>query len=69
MPANHSNTNRVITILHVISSDKTRFQNVSVTFLRLFDMEVTSVLSWHKGYDFNAAIFRRPSQRKCALQT
>ena len=32
MPANHSNTNRVITIL--IHFDKTSFQNVFVTLLR-----------------------------------
>ena len=33
VPANHSNTNRVIAIL--IHSDKTLFQNVFVTLLRL----------------------------------
>ena len=29
----------------------------------------SSLLSWHKRYDFNAANFRRHSQWKCALQT
>ena len=54
MPANHSNTNRVITIL--IHSDKTLFQNVFVTLLRRVAKDVTlSLLSWHKRYDFNAA--------------
>ena len=61
MPANHSNTNRVITILN--HSDKTRFQNVFVTLLRRVAKEVTSsLLLWHKRYDFNAANFRRNSQ-------
>ena len=61
LPANHSNTNRVITIL--IHSDKTRFQNVFVMLLRHFAKDVTSsLLSWHKHYDFNAANFRRHSQ-------
>ena len=47
MPANHSNTNCVITIL--IHSDKTRFQNVFVTLLRRVAKDVTSsLLSWHK---------------------
>ena len=56
IPANHSNTNRVITIL--IHSDKTLFQNVFVTLLRRVAKDVTSsLLSWHKHYDFNAAIF------------
>ena len=68
MPANHSNTNRVMTIL--IHSDKTLFQNVFVTLLRRVAKDVTSsLLTWHKRYDFNAANFRRHSQSKCALQT
>ena len=67
-PANHSNTNRVITIL--IHSVKTLFQNVFVTLLRCVAKDVTlSLLSWRKRYDFNAANFRRHSQWKCALQT
>ena len=61
MPANHSNTNRVITIL--IQSDKTHFQNVFVMLLRRVAKDVTSsLLSWHKRNDFNAANFRRHSQ-------
>ena len=61
MPANHSNTNCVITIL--IHSDKTRFQNVFVTLLRRVAKDVTSsLLSWHKRYDFMPANFRRHSQ-------
>ena len=61
MPANHSNTNRVITIL--IHPYKTRFQNVFFTLLRRVAKDVTSSqLSWHKRYDFNAANFRRHSQ-------
>ena len=61
MPANHSNTNRVIAIL--IHSDKTRFQNVFVTLLRRVAKEVTSsLLPWHKRYDLNAANFRRRDQ-------
>ena len=61
MPANHSNTNRVITIL--IHSDKTHFQNVFVMLLRRNAKDLTlSLLSWHKCYDFNAANFRRHSQ-------
>ena len=61
MPANHSNTNRVITIL--IHSDKKLFQNVFVTLLRHVAKGVTpSLLSWHKRYDFNATNFRRHSQ-------
>ena len=61
MPANHSNTNRVITIL--IHSDKTHFQNVFVMLLRRIAKDVTSsLLSWHKRYDFNAAYFQRYSQ-------
>ena len=68
MPPNHSNTNRVITIL--IYSDKTLFQNVFVTLVRRVAKDVTSsFFSWHKRYDFNAANFRRRSQSKCALQT
>ena len=42
MPANHSNTNCVITIL--IHSDKTRFQNVFVMLLRRVAKDVTSSL-------------------------
>ena len=61
MHANHSNTNRVITIL--IHSDKTHFQNVFVMLLRRLAKDVTSsLLSWHKRYDFNVANFRRHSQ-------
>ena len=62
MPANHSNTNRVITIL--IHSDKTHFQNIFVMLLRRIAKDVTSLLlSWHKRYhDFNAANFRHHSQ-------
>ena len=68
MPENPSNTNRVITIL--IHSDKTPFKNVFVTLLHRVAKDVTSsLLSWHKRYDFNAANFRRHSQGKCALQT
>ena len=68
MPANHSNTNRVIAIL--IYSDKSHFQNVFVVLLRRVAKDVTSSLrSWHKRYDFNAENFRRHSQWKCALQT
>ena len=60
-PANHSNTNRVITIL--IHYDKTRFQNVFIMLLRRVAKDVMSfLLSWHKRYDFNAANFRRHSQ-------
>ena len=62
MPANHSNTNRVI-ITILIHSDKTLFQNVFVTLLGRVAKDVTSsLLSWHKRYDFNAANFRRHSQ-------
>ena len=54
MPANHSNINRVITIL--IYSDKTRFQNGFATLLRRVAKDVTSsLLSWHKHYDFMPA--------------
>ena len=42
MPANHSNTNRVITIL--IHSDKTLFQNIFLTLLRRIAKDVTSSL-------------------------
>ena len=67
MPANHSNTNRIITIL--IHSDKTLFQNFIVTLLRLVAKDVMLLLFyWHKRYDFNGANFRCHSQRKCALQ-
>ena len=56
MSANHSNTNPVITIL--IHSDKTHFQNVFVMLLHRVAKDVTSsLLSWHKLYDFNAANF------------
>ena len=66
MPANHWNTNRVITIL--IHSDKT--QSVFLALLRrIAKDETSSLLSWHKSYDFNAANFWRHSQSKCALQT
>ena len=64
MPAIHSNTNSVITIL--IHSDKTLFQNVFVTLLRHIAKDVTSsLLSWHKHlvYDFNAANFPTPSNK------
>ena len=62
MPANHSNTNRVITIL-THSDKKTHFQNVFVMFLRHVAKDATlSLLSWHKRNDFNAANFRRQSQ-------
>ena len=61
MPSNHSNTNCVITIL--IYSDKTGFQNDFVTLLCRVAKDVSSsLLSWHKHYDFNAANFRRQSQ-------
>ena len=61
MPANHSNTNRVIIIL--IHSDKTCFQNVFFTLLRRVAKDVTSsLLSWHKRYDLMLANFRRHSQ-------
>ena len=56
MPANHSSTNRIITIL--IHSDKTHFQNVFVMLLRRVAMDMTSsLLSWHKRYDFMTQIF------------
>ena len=68
MPANHSITNRVLAIL--IHSAKTRFENVFIILLRRVARDVTSsLLSWHKRYDFNAANFRRHSQGKHALQT
>ena len=61
MPANHSNTNRVITIL--IHSDKTYFYNVFVMLLRrVAEDETSSLLPWHKRYDFNAANFQHHSQ-------
>ena len=61
MPANHPNTNRVITI--VIHSDQKHFQSVFVMLLRQVAKDVTlSLLSWHKRYDFNATNFRRHSQ-------
>ena len=60
MPANHSNTNRVIAIL--IHSAKTCFQNIFDKLLYGVAKEVTSLLSWHKCYDFNAANFRHLSQ-------
>ena len=53
MPTNHSNTNRVITIL--IHSDKMHFQNLFVMLLCRFAADVTSPL--HKRYDFNAPNF------------
>ena len=56
MPANHLITNRVITIL--IHSDKTRFQNIFVALLRRVAKDmVSSLLSWHKRYDFMPANF------------
>ena len=61
MPANHSNTNSVITIL--IHSDKMHFHNVFVMLPRRVAKDVTlSLLSWHKCYDFNAENFRCHSQ-------
>ena len=61
MPANHSNTNPVITIL--IHSDKMHFQNVFVMLLRRIAKDMTSSLfSWQKHYDFNATYFRRLSK-------
>ena len=63
MPANHSNTDCVITIL--IHSDKMLFQNVFVTLLRRVAKDVTSLLlSWHKRNDFNATIFQSHSALK-----
>ena len=56
MPANHSNTNRVITIL--IHSDKTLFQNVFVTLQRRVAKDVTSsLLSWHNALILMPQIF------------
>ena len=56
MPANHSNTNRVITIL--IHSDKTLFQNVFVTLLLHVTKDVTSsLLSWHNAMILMPEIF------------
>ena len=61
MPANHLNTNQVITIL--IHSDKTLFQKIFVTLLHCVAKVVTlSLLSLHKHYDFNAAKFQCHSQ-------
>ena len=61
MPANHLNTNRVIPIL--IHSDEAHFQTVFVMLLRrVAKDETSSLLSWHKRYDFNAANFQRRSQ-------
>ena len=61
MPANHSITNHVMTIL--IHSDKMVFQNVFVTLICGVAKDVKSLLlSWKKRYDFNAANFRRHSQ-------
>ena len=61
MPANYSNTHRVIAIL--ILSNKMHFQNVFVMLLRRVAKDVTlSLLSSHKRYDFNAANSRRHSQ-------
>ena len=66
MPANHLNTNLVITIL--IHSDETLFQNIFVTLLRhvakchVAKDVTSSLLSWHKRYDFNGANFRYHSQ-------
>ena len=60
MPANHSITNHVITIL--IHSE-THFQNVFVILLRSVAKDLMlSLLSWHKYYDYNAANFRRNRQ-------
>ena len=68
MPANHSNTNRVITIL--IHSDNTRFQNVFDTLLCHVAKDVTlSLLSWHKRYDFNAANFRRTANENARYKS
>ena len=59
--ANHSNTNRVVTIL--IHSDKTLFQIIFVMLLRRVSKDVTSsLLLLHKRYDFNATNFRRHRQ-------
>ena len=64
MPANHSITNYVITIL--IHSAKMRFQNLCITLLHYGNIKIRdriakdvtwSLLSWHKRYDFNAANF------------
>ena len=46
-----------------LNFDKTLFQNVFVTLLRRVARDVTSsLLSWHKRYDFKAGSFRRHSQ-------
>ena len=56
MPANHSNTKRVIIIL--IHSAETRFQNFFVTLLRLVAKDVTSsLLSWHNALILMQQIF------------
>ena len=61
MPANYSITNSVIAIL--IHPDKTHFHNVFITLLRRVAKDVTSsLLSWHKRYDFYSANFQRHSQ-------
>ena len=61
MPANHSNTNYVITIR--IHSAKTRFQNIFVTLLRRVSKDGTSsTLSGSKCYDFDAANFIHHNQ-------
>ena len=58
MPANHSNTNRVITILIHSEKKKTHFQNFFVMLLRRVAKDVTSsLLSWQKRYDFNVTNF------------
>ena len=63
MPKNHSNTNRVITIL--IHSDKTRFRNVLGTLLRRVTKDVfSSLLACHKCYD--CRIFSTSKQIKNA---
>ena len=61
MPANHSNTNGIITIL--IHSARTHFLNVFVMLLRRVAKDVTSsLLSWHKLHDFNVVNFQPHSQ-------
>ena len=56
MPANHSNTNSVNTIL--IHFYKTHFQNVFVTLLRHVAKDVTSsLLSWHNAMILMPQIF------------
>ena len=51
MPANHLNTNRVITIL--IHSDKTHFQNVFVLLLRCVAIPTSRCRCFH---DINTMI-------------